>query len=212
LISVPGTSDVNLEYLLLFAGEQQRVSAKIDIDSSASRRVLAIMGRMSDELCGQEMFFRMAAKNHLCSILLILNRAAALTPVVTPHVQLRLRDLRKLQPAFDRIHHRFSERLALSDLAEAVEMSVAQLCRYFKRVTGQTVSEYVRRYRIDRAKELLIGDIHSITWIAYEVGFESHSYFDRVFNQVTRQTPQEFRKSYARRLPVEDGTAGHPRG
>jgi AraC-like DNA-binding protein len=82
-------------------------------------------------------------------------------------------------------------------------MSVTHLCRYFKRVTGRTITDYVKRYRIDRAKTLLVGDEHSITWIAYEVGFESHSYFDRIFHDVTRMTPQEFRRRYARRVPVD---------
>jgi AraC-like DNA-binding protein len=92
--------------------------------------------------------------------------------------------------------------MSLQELSSACNMSVTHLCRYFKKVTGQTITEYIKRYRIDRAKELLVEDEKSITWIAYEVGFESHSYFDRIFHDVTKLTPQEFRKKFAPRLSV----------
>jgi transcriptional regulator GlxA family with amidase domain len=50
---------------------------------------------------------------------------------------------------------------------------------------------------VDRAKELLIEDEKSITYVAFEVGFESHSYFDRIFHEVTHLTPQQFRRKFA---------------
>jgi two-component system response regulator YesN len=81
-------------------------------------------------------------------------------------------------------------------------MSVTYLCRYFHKVTGQTITEYLKRYRIDKAKQLLAQNEKSITWIAYEVGFESHSYFDRIFRKVTKLTPQEFRRKYAQQVGV----------
>ena len=212
LIHVPGASDMNIEYLLLFTPEQQRFSAKVNVGAPDARRVLEILGSMADALSSRPPFYRIAAKNCLCTILHLLNQSAAFAPVASDQVHLRLRDIQRLQPAFDRIHERFSGKLALLELGEATGMSVTNLCRYFKRVTGQTVSEYVKRYRIDRAKELLVGDEHSITWIAYEVGFESHSYFDRIFHQLTHMTPQDFRKRYARRLPVDGGGRGNRHG
>jgi AraC-like DNA-binding protein/mannose-6-phosphate isomerase-like protein (cupin superfamily) len=205
LIHVPGASDVNLEYLLLFAREQQRFSAKVSVDRATAARVLEIMGFLAEALVMKAPFYRIAAKNCLCTILHLLDSAAALSPGDADQVHLRLRDINRLQPVFERIHERYAEKLALADLAKVADMSVTHLCRYFKRVTGRTMTDYVKRYRIDRAKTLLVGDEHSITWIAYEVGFESHSYFDRIFHDVTRMTPQEFRRRYARRMSVDDG-------
>ena len=141
-------------------------------------------------------WFRIAVKNCLCQILLILNRAVGVEKDSSDTPHLRLRDINRLQPVFDFIHEHYSRKMALQELAAASAMSVTRLCRHFKKVTGQTITEYIKRYRIDRAKELLIEDEKSITWIAYEVGFESHSYFDRTFHEVTRLTPQEFRKKH----------------
>jgi AraC-like DNA-binding protein len=98
---------------------------------------------------------------------------------------------------FDLIHQSYTERLKLSELAAAANIGQTSFCRYFKRVTGLTVMDYIRRYRIDQAKELLLSTDRPVTWIAYESGFESHSHFDRVFRSVTNLTPHEFRSRYA---------------
>jgi len=105
---------------------------------------------------------------------------------------------------FDFIHERYGRKMALKEISAASNMSVSHLCRYFKKITGQTITEYIKRYRVDRAKDLLIEDERSITWIAYEVGFESHSYFDRIFHEVTHLTPQEFRRKFAPEMPIQE--------
>jgi len=204
LVYRPGSGETDLEYLLLFLNYQKAFSPRIPIDPPTSRGILQLLKQIAAELKQRESSFRIAVKNCLCQILLILNRAVRVEKVSgdTPH--LRLRDISRLQPVFDFIHEHYSRKMALRELSAASNMSVTHLCRYFKKVTGQTITEYIKRYRIDRAKELLIEDEKSITWIAYEVGFESHSYFDRIFHEVTRLTPQEFRRRHAPKLSVHD--------
>ena len=164
--------------------------------------MLQLLEQIAVELKSRESSYRIAVKNSLCQILLILNRAVGVEKNSTDTPHLRLRDISRLQPVFDFIHENYSRKMALQELSAAANMSETHLCRYFKKVTGQTITEYIKRYRIDRGKELLIEDEKSITWIAYEVGFESHSYFDRIFHEVTRLTPQEFRRKHAPKLAV----------
>ena len=203
LIHQPGTSELDLEYLLLFLNYQQGFNPKVPLSPEERREVLQLIDSMSEELWGQREFHRIAVKNLLCQILLILNRAAKASYGKMGEFHLRLRDINRLKPIFDFIHTHYSQKLALRDLAAVSNMSVTHLCRYFKKVTGKTITEYVKRYRIDRAKEMLIEDERSITWIASEVGFESHSYFDRIFHEVTRMTPHDFRNRYAPRVRVD---------
>ncbi len=198
----PGSSETDLEYLLLFLNYQKALDPRIPMDTATSRKVLQLLEQIAEELMVRESSYRIAVKNCLCQMLLILNRAVGIEKSASDAPHLRLRDISRLQPVFDFIHENYSRKMALQELSAASNMSVTHLCRYFKRVTGQTITEYIKRYRIDRAKELLIEDERSITWIAYEVGFESHSYFDRIFHEVTRLTPQEFRKKYAPKLSV----------
>jgi len=196
-----GSSDTDLEYLLLFLRSQDGFSPRVSLDLPTRRKVLQLLTQIAEELSARESFHRIAVKNCLCQILLTLNRAAGIGVSTADPPRLRVRDISRLKPVFDFIHGRYSGKMSLQEIAEASSMSVSHLCRYFKKVTGQTLTEYITRYRVDRAKELLIEDEKSITWIAYEVGFESHSYFDRIFHDVTHLTPQQFRRKFAPRPP-----------
>lgn len=199
-----GSSDTDLEYLLLFPHSEKDSTPKVPLDQSTSRRVVQLLGQIADELKVQRSFHRIAVKNCLCQILLILNRAAGIERSPADPPRPRMRDISRLKPVFDFIHERYCRKMALKEISGASNMSVSHLCRYFKKVTGQTITEYIKRYRVDRAKELLIEDERSITWIAYEVGFESHSYFDRIFHEVTHLTPQEFRRKFAPKMPIQE--------
>ena len=84
----------------------------------------------------------------------------------------------------------------LLELSKMAYLSPAYLCRFFKKVTGTTISNYVLRVRIDQAKELLIKSDLTITQIAFKIGFESHSYFDRVFYRFTKLSPKTFRQKF----------------
>jgi len=203
LIYQPGTSDLNLEYLLLFLNYQQGFNPKVSLSPEISHEVLQLIDSLSEELWGQRALYRIAVKNLLCDILLILNRAAKVSNDRMGELHLRLRDINRLKPIFDFIDTHYSQKVALHELADVSHMSITHLCRYFKKVTGKTITEYIKRYRIDRAKELLIEDERSITWIASEVGFESHSYFDRIFHEVTKLTPHDFRNRFAPRIRVD---------
>ena len=194
----PGSVDVNLEYLLLFDGT--RATPKVTLDESTRAKVLGSLEVIATELRDRRDFYRIAVKNSLCDILLVLNRLLQLRSRKSPIPSLALRDANRLRPVFDLVHQGYTERLKLSDLAAAANVGQTSFCRYFKRVTGLTVMDYIRRYRIDQAKELLLSTDRAVTWIAYESGFESHSHFDRVFRSVTSLTPQEFRSRYAPKM------------
>jgi AraC-like DNA-binding protein/ActR/RegA family two-component response regulator len=78
-------------------------------------------------------------------------------------------------------------------LAEAVSASEDYLSRIFHRELGLSPWEYLNRYRIRRAEELLRVTSDSVKAIARTVGFRDQAYFSRVFRKVTGRSPQEFR-------------------
>jgi AraC family transcriptional regulator, melibiose operon regulatory protein len=200
LIYQPGDRDLDLEYLLLFSGSRSRAIPKVSPDPSTGRKIVMLMKAIADELDTRGSYYRLSVKNHLCEILLHLNRAARVSGSGAADLGARLKEINRLTKVFAFIHERYAEKFSLDDLAAASNMSGPYLSRYFKRVTGKTITEYLKRFRVDRAKELLMDDERSISWIAYEVGFESHSYFDRIFHEVTRRTPLEFRRRFRRKL------------
>jgi AraC-like DNA-binding protein/ligand-binding sensor protein len=83
----------------------------------------------------------------------------------------------------------------LDNVAKAMHVSTFYFCKMFKKSTGLTFTEYLGRVRIEKAKTMLLNPHLRISEIAYEVGFLSLTHFNRVFRQVTGQSPTAFRNS-----------------
>lgn len=85
------------------------------------------------------------------------------------------------------------EELSLGRVAKAVNTSTFYFCKLFKRATGLHFTEYVSRSRIEKAKNLLLNPNLRISEIAFAVGFQSLTHFNRVFKKVLGESPTEFR-------------------
>jgi AraC-like DNA-binding protein len=85
----------------------------------------------------------------------------------------------------------------LGDVAKAMHVSTFYFCKMFKKATGLTFTEYLGRVRIERAKTQLLNPNRRVSEIAYDVGFQSLTHFNRVFRQVAGQSPTKFRLSKA---------------
>ena len=92
------------------------------------------------------------------------------------------------------IEKNYAKNLPLKEIAQAVELSPNYICELFKREMGINLSAYIMRYRISRAKELLVSTNLKSYEIAERTGFSDESYFSRSFKKVTGQSPYEFRK------------------
>jgi AraC-like DNA-binding protein len=88
-------------------------------------------------------------------------------------------------------HH--AEDLDLGQVARAVHTSLFYFCKLFKKVTGINFTEYVARLRTEKAKSLLLNPNLRVSEIAYEVGFQSLTHFNRVFKNFIGESPTEYR-------------------
>src|SRR2546426_12101083 len=86
-----------------------------------------------------------------------------------------------------------AEHLSLGQVAKAVNTSTFYFCKMFKKTTGVNFTEYVSRVRIEKAKDLLLNPNLRVSEIAYEVGFQSLTHFNRVFKRILGQSPTENR-------------------
>ncbi len=87
--------------------------------------------------------------------------------------------------------------ISLGQVAKAVNTSTFYFCKMFKKVTGINFTDYVSRLRIESAKNLLLNPNLRVSEIAYEVGFQSLTHFNRVFKKVIGQSPTEYRGQLA---------------
>jgi YesN/AraC family two-component response regulator len=86
-----------------------------------------------------------------------------------------------------------TEELSLTQVAKAVNMSSYYFCKMFKKVAGINFTDYVSRVRIEKSKNLLLNPNLRVSEIAFDVGFQSLTHFNRVFKKILNESPTEYR-------------------
>ena len=86
-----------------------------------------------------------------------------------------------------------TEALSLGAVAKAVGSSVFHFCKVFHKATGLKFTDYVARIRLEEARTQLLNPNRRISEIAYDIGFQSLTQFNRMFKRVFGQSPTEFR-------------------
>lgn len=95
------------------------------------------------------------------------------------------------------VNDHYSEDLTMADLSKVTGLSVDYMARRFKAVMNMSPSEYIRRFRVAKAMELLADDSLSIAQIADMTGFSDISLFSRVFKSTVGLPPVSYRKNLA---------------
>lgn len=99
----------------------------------------------------------------------------------------------KITKAKQYIHDRQAEDISLTEVARAVNTSSFYFCKMFKKSTGINFTDYVARVRIEKAKNLLLNPNLRVSEVAYDVGFQSLTHFNRVFRKQCGISPTEYR-------------------
>jgi AraC-like DNA-binding protein/ligand-binding sensor protein len=88
--------------------------------------------------------------------------------------------------------------ICLATVAKAVNTSTFYFCKLFKRATGLTFTDYLARIRIEKAKTLLLDRNRRVSEVAYDVGFQSLTHFNRVFKKIVGRSPSSYRQSVSK--------------
>jgi AraC-like DNA-binding protein len=112
-------------------------------------------------------------------------------PVKNQHNRKATERLRLLYRFIDENYRR---KIEIAEVAALCHMTEAAFCRYFKQMSRLTFTDFLNHYRIDQAKRLLLLD-QPVSAVCYATGFESLSYFNRVFKKIVRTTPLDFRRA-----------------
>ena len=106
------------------------------------------------------------------------------------------KEIERLRKTITYLQEHYHEHVTLGAIAEHVNICTSECCRFFKRHMNQTIFEYLLEYRIEKSLPLLIKGEDSITSISQSVGFSNPAYFGKVFHQIMRCSPSEYRKSF----------------
>ena len=93
------------------------------------------------------------------------------------------------------IRKHYAKDLSLAQVAQFANASPFHFCKLFKRATGLAFAKFVARVRIENARNLLINPQLRVTEVAFEVGFQSLTHFNRVFRKILGQSPTEYRRN-----------------
>lgn len=91
------------------------------------------------------------------------------------------------------IRQKYSENIGTAAISDEVYLSPNYISLIFKQETGETITEYITKVRMEKAKELLSSSDLKILEIAEQVGFENAHYFSTVFKKYTGIHPQKYR-------------------
>lgn len=96
------------------------------------------------------------------------------------------------------VRDHLADRITLPEVALHAGLSPHHFSRVFKEASGLTLTDYINRSRIESARQLLLKADARVSEIAYEVGYQSLSQFNRSFLRITGRSPQDYRRQILR--------------
>lgn len=94
------------------------------------------------------------------------------------------------------VHDELALPLFAIDVAKRVNLSRSYFNQVFKEVVGYSFNEYLRKTRIDKAREYLVQTAKPIQWVAEHAGYADEKYFSRTFRDQTGMLPSEYRSRH----------------
>ena len=170
-----------------FLTADKKICHKITVRPPHDHVVEALCVRIGRELERAESGFELLCRALMLELLLTLNRLAVTYqggegPAPGP-----------IGSTIAYLHEHLAEPISMEDLALETQLSANYLGEIFHAEIGQTVTEYLNRLRVDRARDLLDRTDKSVTDIALSTGFDSISYFGKTFRRLTGYSPREYR-------------------
>ncbi len=101
-----------------------------------------------------------------------------------------------IQKAMSYITHNYHSDFSLDDLSEYLGLTASYVSRLFKQEIGRNFKEYLTRYRIEKAKKLLLSSTMKVYEISEHVGFQEQHYFSNVFKKNQGCSPLQYRNLF----------------
>lgn len=102
--------------------------------------------------------------------------------------------VKRLDKVKEYILNNYNKDLNINQLASIVNLNPVYFGAYFKRYTGQYLSDFINFIRINKAKDLLLTGEYRVNEVAYQCGFNDSLYFSKVFKKMTGVSPSSLLK------------------
>lgn len=101
----------------------------------------------------------------------------------------------RINQVYQYVKENYQSEISLDQISGVAMMTIPAFCRYFKKYTKKTFTQFVNEFRVRQAIRLIAVGNKSITEIAGEVGFNNFSHFNKQFKRVTGEAPSKYKKS-----------------
>ena len=106
-----------------------------------------------------------------------------------------VKEQQRLQKVYHFIEVNYQNEIDVNIVAKLCNLTTAAFCRYFKKSTHYTFTDFLNQFRINQSKKSLLQD-KNVTEACYESGFANISYFNKTFKKVTGENPSVFKKKH----------------
>lgn len=111
-------------------------------------------------------------------------------------LELNAQDSDRINVVFNYVKDHFQESIAIDEVSSLVSMTTPSFCRYFKKISSKTFTEFVNEYRLVHASKLLAEKPITINEVCYESGFNNFSHFSKSFKQYTGKSASQYRNEH----------------
>lgn len=189
-------NDEETRYLLPFTFDGSLLPNVLRGPNEISSQIFDLIQRIHAELPRDSEWTHLAIKTYLKMILVLLGNSFQGGCQDNRGQFMAQYSARRLRPVFELVEQDYHRSLTVEDAADVAGLSRWHFMRLFKQVTRQSFVDYLRRFRISKAQELLIATDQSISDVSQQTGFCDQSYFGTVFRALSHMTPLMFRRRF----------------
>jgi len=109
-------------------------------------------------------------------------------------IEVSIQENDRINKVYNYVRENFKRNITLDEVSDQIGMTVPSFCRYFKKMSRKTFTQFVNEYRIVHSIKLLSEEKSNITDICFESGFTNFSHFNKTFKKITGKSPSAYRK------------------
>ena len=174
--------------------EIKQLFNKADYGLSFSGQTKEVVGEKLKEIVSLNHFEQLISLLHIFQLLATSEEVTVLnsSPAMNKAFE---KDQQRMDLVYKYIETNYQQKLDVNEVAENTHVTTAAFCRFFKKNTKMTFTDFVNQYRINQAKNSLLQN-KSVSDACYSVGFDNISYFNKLFKKIVGENPSAFKKRY----------------
>lgn len=176
-----------------------KYSGVLELNETGQKHVESILFSIIREMKMKQTSYEFLVKSKLAELFIYAIRCNNGENVTLKAETAGTEKYKKISEIAEYINEYYYTDISLSDISRDFYISKCYLSRIFKEVSGFTVNEYINIIRIKKAQQLLENSDYNITEIAERIGYESLTYFEKVFKKYLELSPLRYRKKFTRK-------------